>query len=86
MSEWQNIESAPMDGRDIAILTAGGFEMLARWEPFGFINADGGDVGSWVASEEGKHPPCWTDGACWESNENEVPSDQPIMWKPAHDR
>lgn len=81
--EWQPIKSAPKDGSDIDILTAKGFEMKARWERHGFENAEGKSVGAWVASEEEKHPLCWTDGACWESNEDEMPSDPPMMWRRA---
>lgn len=80
--EWRPIESAPRDGRDIEIRTFDGFEMKARWERGGFENAEGKSVGSWVASDEDEHPPCWTDGACWESNADEVQSDPPIMWRP----
>ncbi|CAM5194471.1 hypothetical protein BTHI11S_00354 [Bosea thiooxidans] len=83
MSDWAQIRSAPKDGRDIEVLTSGGFEMKARWESRGFINEAGEDCGAWVASEEGKHPPCWSEGACWESNEDEMPSDPPIMWRPS---
>ncbi|MGW9333608.1 hypothetical protein [Bosea sp. NPDC055594] len=83
---WYTLASAPLDGRDIDILTAGGFELRARYERQGFINEAGDDCGGWVSSEEDKHPPCWTDGVCWGSNEDESPSDPPIMWRPAHDR
>jgi hypothetical protein len=82
MGDWQKIASAPKDGSDIEILTAGGFEMLARFELLGFEDEDGKSVGSWVASVEGRHPDCWSDGACWQSNENEMPSDPPTMWRP----
>jgi hypothetical protein len=39
MSDWTSVKSAPRDGSDIDIRTAGGFEMRARWEGHGFINA-----------------------------------------------
>lgn len=83
--DWQPIKSAPKDGRDIEIRTFDGFEMPARWERHGFEDEDGKSVGAWVATEEEKHPPCWTDGACWASNADEVQSDQPMMWRHAHD-
>lgn len=83
MGDWQNIASAPKDGSDIEILTAGGFEMQARFEQLGFENEDGKSVGAWVALVEDHHPDCWTDGACWKSNADEVQSDPPIMWRPA---
>lgn len=79
---WRKMSTAPRDGRDVRLLTAGGFELLARFTHYGFIDARGNDVGSWVASIEDKHPECWTDGAYWKSNENEMESDPPIGWLP----
>ena len=86
MSDWAEIRTAPRDGSDIEVMTAGGFEMRARWERQGLINEAGDDCGGWVASDEGLHPACWTDGVCWESNEDELPSDPPIKWRSPHER
>lgn len=83
MGDWHDMKSAPLDGSDIEIKTTGGFELLARWERQGFINEAGDDCGSWVAVVEDEHPPSWTDGACWESNADERPSDPPVKWRPA---
>jgi hypothetical protein len=83
LEDWQDMKTAPMDGSDIQIRTFDGFEMLARFEPQGFMTEDGKDCGGWVASVEGEHPECWSGGACWESNEQEVASDHPSAWRPA---
>ena len=43
-------------------------------------DGDGRDCDTWAAEDEGIHPPCWTDGLCWASNEDGEPSDQPVKW------
>lgn len=35
----------------------------------------------WQAAVEGEHPPCWSDGACWSSNDEGMPSRQPEAWQ-----
>lgn len=35
--------------------------------------------GQWIAQDW--CPNCWTDGACWESNHDELSSAQPIKWR-----
>lgn len=53
---------------------------LARLEPDASEN-EHGSCHQWVAAIEGEHPPCWSDGACWASNEDEVASLQPTAWR-----
>jgi hypothetical protein len=75
--------TAPMDGAVIEVM-AEGYDrpFLIKGEP-GFVDGSGADCWSWVAAEEGKHPPCWSGGAYWDSNENEMPSTPPLRWRPA---
>lgn len=41
------------------------------------------DVVGWGTEEEDDpRPSCWTDGVCWQLNEDEEPSDPPTHWKP----
>lgn len=83
LKDWEDMKTAPRDRSEVDILTGDGFELLARFEPHGFMDMDGNDVGGWVAVVDGEHPECWTDGVCWASNEMEVESDQPVAWRPA---
>lgn len=76
---WQGIGSAPRDGSTFFAETFDGFRLLVRWE-WGFINSDEEDCGSWVAAIEDVHPEDWTDGVCWESNEDGIHSDPPLRW------
>ena len=80
-SPWREMATAPMDGTVIEIM-AEGYDrpFLIRGE-LGFVDGSGADCWSWVAVEEGKHPPCWSGGAYWDSNENEMPSTPPLRWR-----
>jgi hypothetical protein len=77
---WSAMASAPKSG-PVILLTASGFEIRAEWAT-GFLDEHGEDCGLWCACAGADHPPCWTDGACWASNAEEVPSDPPIGWRP----
>ncbi|WP_420104117.1 hypothetical protein [Bosea sp. (in: a-proteobacteria)] len=77
----QPMASAPLD-RPIILITFSGFVVKAKWVPSGFEDAEMRDGGAWVAAEETQHPPCWSEGACWASNADEMPSDPPIGWLP----
>jgi hypothetical protein len=51
------------------------------------LDENGRSCDQWQAAREGEHPPCWTDGACWESNADLSPSLQVDAWRfvrPAH--
>jgi len=73
------METAPIDGQTITIKTATGAIVRAFWAG-GLMNGSEEDCGGWHALHEGEHPECWTDGICWESNENEQRSDPPVTW------
>lgn len=74
--EWQPIESAPKDGTRIIVLTKRGLPVLAKW-------GDLDDFRCWMAVEMDNHPSCWTDGICWQLNDENEESDPPIKWMPA---
>lgn len=77
--EWQPIETAPYN--QIVEVRAGKMTFHARLVP----DASWSDLDTrcdqWQAAIEGEHPPCWSDGACWESNADEVASLQPTAWR-----
>ena len=79
------IESAPKDGTWIqAVIPGHGSDNIIAWQN-GFIDTDGNDSGSWCFMSEQEPPDCWTDGVCWESNEDLKPSVKPTKWKPLKD-
>lgn len=41
-----------------------------------------GHNGVWSAADLVVRPPCWTDGICWQSNEDGEPSDPVVAWWP----
>lgn len=68
---WQPIETAPKDGTEIALLTAGGSLLRASWR-----SVDD-DFETWVAAREGEHPRIAKASIpeCWDS-------DPPTLWMP----
>lgn len=83
MSGWQPIETAPKDGTIIVLYTAGGNAFVARWEDAIVENAADETIGAWRGAL--LYPDCWTDGICWERNEDDEPSDPPAHWCPLPD-
>jgi hypothetical protein len=73
-AEWRPIETAPRDGSRIVVITRGGIALAAKWSSIG------DDFSTWIAVEDDMHPKCWTDGVCWESNEDGEQSDPPVWW------
>ena len=81
---WMPIETAPKDGTAFqAIIPGHGADNVLCWTD-GLIGSDGRDCGSWAFASDQEPPDCWTDGYCWEVNEDGVPSVQPTHWKPLH--
>jgi hypothetical protein len=80
--EWQPIETAPLDGTAIQarIPGHGSDNVIACHD--GFLDSDGQDCASWVFVTEKEPPDCWTDGVCWEINEDGNASVKPTHWKP----
>lgn len=83
MGDWQPISTAPRDGTAIQARIPGhGSDNVIAWYP-GLMDEDGNDCCAWTFVLEEREPPdCWTDGWCWESNEDGVPSVRPTEWKP----
>jgi hypothetical protein len=80
--EWQPIETAPKDGTAIqAEIPGNGSCNIIAWQ-HGLLNSDGEECGAWMFMEDQDPPDCWTDGICWESNEDGNPSVKPVRWKP----
>ena len=79
--EWRPINTAPID-TPIRV-KVGEMTFLARLLPDASMTSDERSCDQWQAEREGEHPPCWSGGACWESNEDEVMSLQPTQWRAA---
>lgn len=47
----------------------------------GLLDSEERDCGGWTFMTEQEPPDCWTDGVCWEVNEDGVKSAQPTEWK-----
>lgn len=78
--EWKPIESAPY-GTPVRV-KAGHMTFVARLMPDASMTSEEQSCDQWQAEYEGEHPPCWSEGACWESNMDESPSMQPEAWQP----
>jgi len=83
---WQGIESAPYNTP--VRIKAGEMTFVARLLIDAAMTTAEETCDQWVAEHEGEHPPCWTNGACWQSNENDDPSLRPVAWQlfPTADR
>lgn len=80
---WQPIETAPVDGSDIqATIPGHGSDNVIAWQCDAFLDSDGRPCGGWAFTTEQEPPECWTDGVCWDVNEDGVASVQPTHWKP----
>lgn len=82
---WQPIDTAPQDGTVIqARIPGNGDDNMIYWLDC-FLDSDGNDCGGWAfANDEQEPPQCWTDGVCWEVNEDGKPSVKPTHWKPSN--
>lgn len=75
------ISSAPLDGRDIqAIIPGHGWDNVIAWTS-GYMNSEGEDCFCWAFTTDQEPPDCWTDGVCWEVNEDGARSIRPVAWK-----
>ncbi len=82
MSDFQPIDTAPMDGTPIqARIPGNGDDNIIAWSS-GYINSAGKDCSCWAFVEDQEPPDDWTDGVCWAVNEDGVPSTPPTHWKP----
>ena len=83
MTNWNfNMDEAPRDGIDIQVMIPGnGADNVIAWQAEALLDSDGNWCGAWAFTRDQEPPDCWTDGYCWEVNEYELPSRQPIAWK-----
>lgn len=79
-SDWQPIETAPY--LEHVRVKVGAMTFLAVLLPGASLSDLETPCDQWQAVNEGEHPPCWSGGACWESNEDECQSLQPEAWEP----
>lgn len=80
--KWEPIETAPKDGTPIqARIPGNGEDNIIAFHD-GFFNSAGEDCGAWCFVEDQEPPDCWTDGICWEVNEDGTASVKPTHWKP----
>jgi hypothetical protein len=80
-SGWQSMETAPKDGTAIqAEIPDNGSDNIIAWAG-GLVDADWYDCGGWSFVENQEPPDCWTDGICWEQNEDGIKSVYPVRWK-----
>lgn len=77
---WLPIETAPY-GLAVEVRVGEGMTFIAVLEPDASMTSDEQPCDQWQAVHEGEHPPCWSGGACWASNENDDTSLQPIAWR-----
>lgn len=73
--QWQPIESAPFD-TDVWV-RVDGMQFKARRT---IVSEGTCSYSQWLATVEGVHPPCWSDGAYWSSNENDDRSLPVLGW------
>lgn len=76
---WRPISTAPHETP--VIVRVGGMTFGAILHLGVSMAEDGAACDQWAATVEGEHPPCWSDGACWASNVDEVQSLQPDAWR-----
>lgn len=86
MSTWRPMDTAPRDGTAFqAEIPGEGFDFIIR-RATGFVDADGNGCAAWVIADDQEPPESWTDGVCWDENEDGLPSTQPARWKPLRQR
>lgn len=79
---WQPIDTAPRDGTEIqAKIPGNGSDNVIAWLG-GLIDSDEKECSGWTFTRDQEPPDDWTDGICWEVNEDGVASVQPTHWKP----
>ncbi len=86
MSDWQPMETAPRDGTAIqAEIPGNGSDNIIAWVG-GYVDSRERECSCWQFVEDQEPPSCWTDGVCWEVDEDGVASVHPTRWKPLGER
>lgn len=81
LADRRPIATAPPDQE--VFVYCGEMRFRAKLVPGASMTMDEEPCDQWQATREGEHPPCWSDGCCWASNEDENASLQPTHWSPA---
>ena len=76
---WKSIANAPYDTP--LTVRVGGMTFGAILRRGVSETTDGDPCDQWQALIEDEHPPCWTDGACWEINADGYGSREPEAWR-----
>ena len=81
MSErkWQPLETAPFN-REVEVRVGRRRVVRAKLVPDASMDSNGDACDQWWATTD-KYPPCWSEGACWESNVDEQMSAHPDAWR-----
>ena len=83
---WQDIKTAPRDGTEIqAEIPGHGSDNIIAWTS-GLVDSNDNPCGGWSFMEDQEPPSCWTDGTCWDVNEDGVASVRPTRWKALPER
>lgn len=82
MSGWRDIETDPPKYDEVVKVKAGHMTFRAVLRNNIAMDDEGVSCDQWEAAIEGEHPPCWSDGACWELNVDGYGSLQPEEWRP----
>lgn len=78
---WQPMDLAPRDGTPIqAEIPGHGADNVIAFQD-GYLDSAGQDCGAWCFVTDREPPEDWTDGICWEINEDGKPSTKPVRWK-----
>jgi hypothetical protein len=82
MIDWQDIATAPKDGTPFQAKIPGhGSDNVIAWLG-GLKNSQDEDFGVWQWMENSEPPDSWSDGVCWEVNDDGKKSVEPTQWKP----
>ncbi len=65
----------------VRVLVGDGMSFLARYVKDASVDEDENVCDQWQAVLEGEHPPCWSNGAQWANNEDEVASMPVRQWR-----
>ncbi len=81
MTDWQPMTTAPRNGTAIQARIPGHGSDFIIGPGDDLLDSKGNPCGGWHIVEDQEPPDCWTEGVCWEQNEDGVRSVPPSEWK-----